>query len=221
MKIENSILKHYLRNVYFITGTSYAGKSTTAAMLAARYDMILCGENYHMAVSERVATPKTHPDLCYNKSLTDWRDFVTRTPEEYERWIYAVGREAAEFEVAALLSLPHDRRVIVDTNIPLDLLYEISDYEHVAVMLSPASLSVSRFFDRSDPEKQFLLRVIESCDDPAAAMENYRRGLALVNSQAHYDEYASSGFFTVVREDDGRDTREEVCNRIARHFGLA
>lgn len=220
MKIENSILKHYLRNVYFITGTSYAGKSTTAAMLAARYDMILCGENYHMAVSEEVATPKTHPDLCYNKGLTDWRDFVTRTPEEYERWIYAVGREAAEFEVAALLSLPRDRRVIVDTNIPLDLLHEISDHAHVAVMLSPASLSVSRFFDRNDPDKQFLLRVIESCDDPVAVMENYRRGLALVNSQSHYDEYANSGFFTVVREDDGRDTREEVCNRIARHFGL-
>ena len=220
MKIENNILKHYLKNVYFITGTAYAGKSTTVKMLSERYGMVCCGENYHMAVSEVVATPETHPDICYNRLLTDWRDFVTRSPEEYERWIYAVGREAAEFEVAALLSLPHDRRVIVDTNIPLDLLYEISDYEHVAVMLSPASLSVSRFFDRSDPEKQFLLRVIESCDDPAAVMENYRRGLALVNSQAHYDAYARSGFFTVVREDDGRDTREEVCNRIARHFGF-
>ena len=29
MKIENNILKHYLKNVYFITGTAYAGKSTT------------------------------------------------------------------------------------------------------------------------------------------------------------------------------------------------
>ena len=51
-------------------------------------------------------------------------------------------------------------------------------------------------------------------------MENYRRGLARINSQKHYDEYAGSGFFTVVREGDGRDTREEVCNVLARHFGL-
>ena len=220
MKIENNILKHYLKNVYFITGTAYAGKSTTVKMLAERYDMICCGENYHMAVSEIVATPETHPDLCYNRSLTDWKEFVTRTPEEYERWLYAVGREAAEFEVAKLIAISQDKKVIVDTCIPIDILKEITDYDHVAVMLSPQSMSVERFFDRSDPEKQFLLNVIDSCDDPAAVMENYRQGLARINSKEHYDEYANSGFFTVMREDNGLDTREQVCDMIAKHFGL-
>ena len=206
--------------MYFITGTSYAGKSTVVKMLAERYGMLPCGENYHMDVSEVVATPETHPDLCYNRSLTDWRDFVTRTPEEYERWIYAVGREAAEFEVAQLIAVSQDQKVIVDTNIPLDLLREISDYSHVVVMLSPQSMSVDRFFDRSDPDKQFLLNVIDSCDDPASVMENYRRGLARINSKEHYNEYANSGFFTVLREDNGVDTREETCHKIAKHFGL-
>ena len=220
MKIENNILKHYLKNVYFITGTAYAGKSTTVKMLAERYDMICCGENYHMAVSEIVATPETHPDLCYNRSLTDWKEFVTRTPEEYERWLYAVGREAAEFEVTELIAISQDKKVIVDTCIPIDILKEITDYDHVAVMLSPQSMSVERFFDRSDPEKQFLLNVIDSCDDPAAVMENYRQGLARINSKEHYDEYANSGFFTVMREDNGLDTREQVCDMIAKHFGL-
>ena len=220
MKIENNVLKHYLKNVYFITGTAYAGKSTTVKMLSERYDMVCCGENYHMTVSEIVATPETHPDLCYNRSLTDWREFVTRTPEEYERWMYAVGREAAEFEVAELIAISQDKKVIVDTNIPRDVLKEISDYNHVAVMLSPQSMSVERFFDRSDPEKQFLLNVIDSCDDPAAVMENYRQGLARINSKKHYDEYANSGFFTVVREDNGTDTREQVCDMIVKHFGL-
>ena len=221
MKIANNILKHYLKNVYFITGTAYAGKSTAVKMLAERYDMVFCGENYHMAVSEIVATPETHPDLCYNKMLTDWKDFVTRTPEEYERWLYSVGREAAEFEIAELLSLSKDKKVIADTNIPLDLLKEISDYHHVAVMLSPQSMSVERFFDRSDPEKQFLLNVIERCENSEAVMKNYREGLARINSKEHYDEYANSGFFTVVREDNGIDTRESVCDRLAKHFGLS
>ena len=220
MKIDNSILKHYLKNVYFITGTAYSGKSTAVNMLSERYGMICCGENYHMAVSEIVATPETHPDICYNKMLTDWREFVTRTPEEYERWIYSVGREAAEFEIAELLSISRDKKVIVDTNIPLDVLKEISDYGHVAVMLCPQSMSVDRFFDRSDPDKQFLLSVIDSCEDPQAVMENYRKGLSLINSKEHYDEYLNSGFFTVVREDNGVDTRDEVCDRIAKHFGL-
>ena len=220
MQIENNILRHYLKNAYFITGTAYAGKSTTVRMLAERYDMVFCGENYHIAVSDDVATPDVQPDLCYRKSLTDWKDFVRRSPEEYERWIYNSGREGAGFEIAELISLSRNRKVIVDTCIPLDILKAVSDYDHVAVMLSPQSMSVERFFDRSDPEKQFLLSVIDSCENRDAVMENYRRGLARINSRAHYDEYANSGFFTVVREDNGLDTREAVCDRIARHFGL-
>lgn len=220
MKIENNILKHYLKNVYFITGTAYAGKSTAVKMLADRYGMVFCGENYHSAVSDLVATPDVQPDLCYIKSLTDWKDFVTRSPEEYERWIYSAAKEAAEFEIAELISLSRDRKVIADTNIPVDILKEISDYQHVAVMLSPQSMSVERFFDRTDPEKQFLLSVIESCENPQAVMENYRRGLARINSQKHYDEYAGSGFFTLLRQDDGTDTREAVCDILAKHFGL-
>ena len=51
-------------------------------------------------------------------------------------------------------------------------------------------------------------------------MENYRRGIALINSQKHYDEYANSGFFTIVRPEGSADTREEVCDAVAKHFGL-
>lgn len=220
MIIENNILKHYLKNVYFITGTAYAGKSTTVRMLAERYDMILCGENYHSKVSDIVAAPDVQPDICYLKSLVDWKDFVLRTPEEYERWMFSVGKEAAEFEVAELISISSDKKVIVDTNIPLDVLREISDYHRVAVMLSPQAMSVERFFDRSDPEKRFILNVIESCENPEEVMKNYRRGLELINSQKHYDEFAGSGFFTVVRQDTEKDTREEVCDAVAKHFGL-
>ena len=220
MNIANNILKHYLKNVYFITGTAYAGKSTTVKMLADKFDMIFCGENYHSAVSNIVATPDLQPDICYLNHLTDWKDFVTRSPEEYERWMFGVGREAAEFEVTELISIARDQKVIVDTNIPIDILKEISDYNHVAVMLCPQAMSVDRFFERNDPEKQFILDVIKTCDDPEAVMENYRRGLALINSQKHYDEFADSGFFTIVREDNGVDTKEEVCDTIAKHFGL-
>ena len=220
MIIEDNIIRYYMKDVYFITGTAYAGKSTAVKALSERYGMIFCGENYDMAVSDIVAEPDVQPDICYMKQLTDWRGFVTRSPQEYERWIRGVANEAAGFEVTKLISLFGQGKVIVDTNIPLDMLHRISDYDHVAVMLSPQSMSVERFFDRNDPEKKFLLDVINSCDDPEAVMENYRRGLALINSKERYDEFANSGFFTLVREDDGRDTREEMLHTLARHFGL-
>lgn len=220
MEIKNNILKYYLRNVYFITGTAYAGKSTMVKMLAEKYDMVFCGENYHIEVSDAVATLELQPDLCYRQSLKDWKDFVRRSPEEYERWIYNSGREGAGFEIAELISLSKDKKVIVDTSIPIDILKEISEYNHVAVMLSPQSMSVERFFDRSDPDKQFILSVIDSCEDSEAVMENYRQGLALINSKKHFEKYAGSGFFTIVREESDKDTRQEVCKILAEHFGL-
>lgn len=220
MFIENNILKHYLKNVYFITGTAYAGKSTMVKMLAEKYGLICCGENYHSKVTDKVAKPDIQPNLCYISQMRSWEDFVKRSPEEYEKWIYGVSDEVAGFEIAELISLSKDKKVIVDTNIPISVLQEISDYNHVAVMLSPQSLSVERFFDRSDEEKQFILSVIENCDNSDEVMANYKAGLELINSEKHYNEYADSGFFTLVRDNSEQDTRKEMCDKLARHFGF-
>lgn len=147
--IESNILKHYLRNVYFITGTAYAGKSTMVRMLADRCGMIFCGENYHHYIlPEGLLDSQIQPNLCYFETMESWQAFVNRTPEEYDAWISGSSREAADIEIAELLRLSADgRKIIVDTNIPLPILHAISDYSRVAVMLSPCSMSVERFFD--------------------------------------------------------------------------
>lgn len=221
MNIPNNILRHYLKDVYFITGTAYAGKSTMVRMLAQRFGMIECGENYHARVSDIVADAEHQPAISYFETMPSWQAFVTRTPEEYAAWIDAVSLEAASFEMAELIRLSaQGRPIIVDTNIPIDILREIAQPSHVAVMLSPQSMSVERFFDRSDPEKQFLLQKIRLCPDPDAALANFRACIARINSQEVYDMYLHSGFFTLVRENAEIDTREENLAALAEHFGL-
>ncbi|NLL00696.1 MAG: hypothetical protein GX271_08570 [Clostridiales bacterium] len=74
--------------------------------------------------------------------MKDWQEFINRTPDEYARWIDGTSREAAQIEIAELLRIPEGKKVIVDTNIPLEILREISDYHHVAIMLSPQSMSI-------------------------------------------------------------------------------
>ena len=69
MKIENNIIKHYLQNVYFITGTAYAGKSTAVRMLAEKYGMIHCGENYHYSHKGNKGYFKKVQFLFQQKSL--------------------------------------------------------------------------------------------------------------------------------------------------------
>lgn len=119
MHIENNILRYYLRNVYFITGTAYAGKSTMVKMLSEKYGMIACGENYHNEITSKVAE---------------------------------------------------------------------------------------------------LIRL--SGENPEKVMENYKAGLSLINSQENYDMFVNSGLFTLIRENTTEDTKQEVLEKLAEHFGL-
>ena len=79
-------------------------------------------------------------------------------------------------------------------------------------------MSVERFFDREDAEKQFLYRQIQQAPDPVQAMENYKNCLAEINSPAHYREYEESGFYTCLRREDS--TIPEVLEKLERHFQL-
>ena len=155
IQISDNLIKHYLRNVYFINGHSCAGKSTMVKMLAERYGMTACGENYHDAFPREKLSRWKQPGLCYFDTMSGWEEWLNMTPEEHWRWTEAVARECVEIEILELLRLSAGGgRIIVDTNIPLDVLREISDYGHVAIMLcDPPDVCATRFFDREDPEK--------------------------------------------------------------------
>ena len=215
------ILKYYLRNCYFINGTAYAGKSTMCKMLAERFDMIHCEENYNMDTILRVVTEEEQPEISYFHTKPSWQHYVSRSPEAFERWMHGVSEEVTGFEIAELIRLSaHGKRIIVDTNISCETLHRIAQPDHVAIMLSPQSLSVERFFDREDEEKQFLLSVIESTADPVWTRRNFEACIARVNSRAVYDAFLKSGFLTIVRNEADGDTREETLAKLAEHFGL-
>ena len=220
MEINNKIIKHYLKNVYFINGTAYAGKSTMVARLAEKYGMIQCQENYHFSVTGQLATPEEYPNICYFEIMKDWQEFLNRSPEEYERWIKDTTAELIEFEIAELMHISKSQNVIVDTNIPVEVLKEIADYHQVAIMLSPQAMSVDRFFDRGDLDKQFLLSQIQQAKDPEQTMKNFRACIERINSKESYEKFKSSGFFTIVRENNESDTREKTLEALAKHFGL-
>lgn len=218
IEIESNIIRHMLKNVYFINGTAYAGKSTMVKLLAEKYDGICCGENYHDAL-RAVVDPAHQPNLSYFQTMSGWQEFISRTPKAYDAWIQGSSRESAEMEIAILLSLSREnRKIFVDTNIPAPILREIAPYHHVAIMLSDQSMSVNRFFDREDPEKQFLLQKIQEASDPAATMENFRNCIAEINSPEHYREFAESGFFTYVRTENS--TIPEALAKLEEHFEL-
>lgn len=205
-------------NAYFIIGTAYAGKSTMIRMLAEKYNGILCEENYQDRFFPELDR-EDFPCLTYTRDLEDWHDFIRRTPAEYAAWIDGAARECEILELQILRDLCGRKKpVFVDTNISIGTLREVAEPGHVLVMLADPMISVNRFFDRPDKEKQFLYRLIMDELDPEKAMENYRQGLIQINSKEKYDRFLNSGF-PVIHRDDGR-TVEETLALVEKAFGL-
>ena len=54
---------------------------------------------------------------------------------------------------------------------------------------------------------------------PAAALENYRRGLMRINSRERYDRFLRAGFPVLLRDENR--TVEETLALVEKAFGLA
>ncbi len=199
----------YFENVYFITGTAYAGKSTMVKMLAEKYHGILCEENYHDVLLPELDKAE-FPCLTYTRDLENWSDFIRRTPDQYAAWIAGCEKECTVLELKLLKELSwQEKKVFVDTNISLDVLRQITDHDHVLIMLTDPTISVNRFFDRPDKEKQFLYQLLMKESDPEAALKNFRECLKRINSQEAYERFLHAGFNTFLR-DDGLSLEETL-----------
>ena len=200
-------------NVYFFNGTAYAGKSTMVKRLAEKYDGIACEENYHESLMGGLDWNE-FPNLGYTANLKDWADFIRRTPDEYARWIEDVAKECEILELRILEDLVRttDKKIFVDTNISLETLRKISDKDHVMIMLADPQISVSRFFDRPDSEKQFLYQLLLKEKNPDAAIANFRACLEKVNSQENYDKFLHRNQMKIFMDikKSRKELREEV-----------
>ncbi|MDR1589256.1 MAG: hypothetical protein LBS51_03585 [Oscillospiraceae bacterium] len=224
ISISDNIIKHYVKNVYFINGHSYAGKSTMVKMLAERYDMVFCGENYQSGMPDSFPSNELsrwkQSALCYFETMSGWEEWLNLSPEEHWMWIHACTQECIEVEIAELIKrAAAGKKVIVDTNITPDVLRVISDYRHVAIMVGNPEIAAQRFFDREDPDKKFMMEQIKLCKKPEDTLANF-------NAWSKYKppldtDWEHTGFFTYRRTDYENDTREEVLGIFAAHFGLA
>ena len=206
------------QNVYFINGNAYAGKSTIVKKLAEKYNGILCEENYHDQLQDTL-DKKEFPALTYTKNLKDWGDFIRRTPDEYEKWINKVTEECAIIELKILNELvKKNKKIFVDTNIPVSMLKKISDNDHVLIMLTDPNESVNRFFDRPDLEKQFLYQLLLKEENPNLAIENFKNCLKRINSIENYNKFYTSGFNVLIK-DESRSI-DETLEIVEKYFKL-
>lgn len=220
VQISDNIIRHYLQNVYFINGHSYAGKSTMVRMLAERYGMIPCGENYNDVFPREKLSRWQQPGLCYFDTMSGWQEWLSMTPEQHWNWTHHVSQECVEIEILELVKrAASGKKIIVDTNIPPEVLRHISDYDHVAILLcDPPDVCATRFFDRDDPDKKFMMEQIQLSPDPDATLKNFN-SWALYHPPEEID-WQHTGFFSYTRSDFESDTKEEMLAALAEHFKL-
>lgn len=211
-------LKELFKNVYFIIGNAYAGKSTMVKLLAKKYNGVLCEENYHNVLLDGL-DKNEYPGLTYTRDLEDFHEFIRRSPDEYANWIYETSKECEKLELILLKErVKEGKKVFVDTNISIETLKKIASINHVLVMLSDPEISINRFFEREDREKQFLYRLLQEEENPIAAMANFRECLRKINSKEDYDKYLNSGFNVLLR-DDNRSI-EDTLRIVEKKFEL-
>lgn len=214
MNISDNIIKEQLKNVYFLCGGAYGGKTTMAKLIEEKYGFYRYRQGDHYCEHETIAKPEYQPALCLDRSK-DWHGFFSQEPRKYADWMQQELREEAEFVITDLIKISKNKKIIVDALIPIDILKKISDYKHVILLLAPDEMKRKHYFDRAD--KIEVYEFILSFHDGETLLKNVIEALNIDNQKERYN-IMNSGFKYIERTD--KDTLEGTLEIIEQHFGL-
>ena len=222
MNIAENILKHSLQNVYFLTGTALAGKTTMSYELSKKYGFVRFNDNWHednFKIWLSICDEKYQKQAVKRNTVTDWEAYFSRTVEEFladNKGDYNGHNEYLEFAFIELIKLSQNNKVIADIGIPIKLLTEISEYNRIACLLASPELVNCRNYGKRNDHKEFL-ECILSLKEPekkiATQDELFRIGV-----EKTYKEVKEYNLFSIVRNDES--TVENTLKMLEKHFGL-
>ena len=214
MKIADNIIRDKLKNVYFLSGGAYGGKTTMAKLIEEKHGFIRYRQGDHYDEYKEISNTEEQPVMSRDRSA-DWHGYFSQPPREYADCLRVGLYEEAGFVVADLLAMPKDRKVIVDCIIPVNILKEISDPAHVFLLFAPDEMKRKHYFDRADKDE--LFRFILSFPDGKELLHNVNEALNLDN-EAERESFIRSGF--AYKERSESDTTEDTLRMIEEHFRL-
>ena len=227
MNIANNILKHSLKNVYFLTGTALAGKTTMTKELAEKHGFTAFHENYNeepFKVFEAICEEKYQPQKVKRDSRHkkdekyDWDAHFNRSAEEIlaDRPEYGLNDEFMEFVMIELIKLSQNNKVIADVCAPMELLVEISDYNRIACLLASPDLVTTINYGSRDDHRSYLewMMSLNEPDKKIAKQDELFR----IDTEKIYEESRKYGLFNIVRTEES--TIENTLRLLEKHFNL-
>lgn len=213
MIIQDNIIKEYLKNVFFVTGTPCGGKSTISRVLAERHNLLLFDIDQQFDQHKRLSDPTFQPAM--NITFPNADAFFGRSVEEYRRWLLDNTREQLDFVLLDLIRLSHHRPVVCDCHLTLEQAEKLTDPARIVFLLKEPSNLVEDYCNR--PDHQGFSSFINSASDPVKAKATCNETLRSLNAD-FYRAVKCSKYFWVERTLDS--TVQKTVKLVEGHFGF-
>lgn len=213
MNIQNNIIKHNLKNVYFICGTACAGKTTMSKMLAEKYGFLLYDMDKHYSEHRSIAQEEHQPEMCYHGK--NFHEQWMRPIEEQARWSINTLKEQSEMVLLDLMKLSENQKVVADVLFTSDYLQGIVDYNQIVFLTADKHLIRDVYFNR--PEKRDFYEFVKAQELADTYFERIFRSLELINIKEK-ELMEGSKYLTIDRTKDS--TVSKTLESIEKHFGL-
>ena len=213
MIFQDNVIKEYLKNVYFITGTPCGGKTTISRELSKKhgfgvYDVDEQFEN-HRKISNAIFQP------AMNKVFKDADAFFGRTVEEYKKWLIDNTREQLDFVLLDLIRLSQSQTVLCDCHLTLDEAEKITEPSRIVFLIKEPSKLIDDYCNRSN--HQGFNDFIHSASDIEKAKETCNETLKSINEN-RYNAIKGSSYYWVERTINS--TVLDTVKEVERYFGF-
>ena len=213
MVFQDNVIKQYLKNVFFVTGTPCGGKTSVSRKLGERYGIPVYSADsmfpVHLGRSDAVSQPNM------NETFSGADEFFGRTAEEYEKWLTGNIREQLDFLLLDLIKLSQYGKIICDCHLTLEQAEKLTDPSRTVFLIKDPSGIAVEYAERPDHED--FRRFAESASDPDKAKALYGETLYRMN-KGLYDAIRKSSWFFIDRA-EGLSV-ESAADKAAEHFGL-
>ena len=213
MIFQENVIKEYLKNVYFVTGTPCGGKTTISKELAKRHDLLVYDIDEEFEKHQKLSAPAFQPSM--NKSFKDADEFFGRTVEEYRQWLISNTREQLDFVLMDLICLSQSQKVVCDCHLTMEQAQMFTDSSRVVFLIKEPINLVDEYCNR--PDHQGFRNFIHSTSDVEKAKATCSATLQSLNEKS-YKDIKNSNFFWLERTLES--TVEDTVAQVEKHFGL-
>lgn len=214
MIFQDNVIKEYLKNVYFVTGTPCGGKTTISWELAKRHNLLVYDVDEQFANHQKISNATYQPAM--NKVFKDADEFFGRTVEEYRRWLIDNTREQLDFVLLDLIRLSQNQIVLCDCHLTMEEVKKYTEPSRIVFLIKEPSNIVDDYCNR--PDHQGFRDFINSASDTEKAKVVCNETLKSLNEN-YYNAIKENDYYWVERTPNS--TVDETAEKVERHFGFA